>query len=107
MASSWNSLSSCFSKPDTTWSIMSSMRFLAAEMFSPSMPWASSQQAAAREDDILREIRQVNDEIPDEVMSAKIDRIEEITLHSLPTGTPKLAAMGARATSRFAPMYAR
>jgi len=30
-------------------------------------------------DDILREIRQVNDEIPDEVMSAKIDRIEEIT----------------------------
>ena len=37
------------------------------------------QQAAAREDDILREIRQVNEEIPDEVMSAKIDRIEEIT----------------------------
>ena len=37
------------------------------------------QQAAAREDDILREIRQVNDEIPDEAMSAKIDRIEEIT----------------------------
>ena len=37
------------------------------------------QQAAAREDDILREIRQINDEIPDAVMSAKIDRIEEIT----------------------------
>ena len=37
------------------------------------------QQAAAREDDILREIRQVNDSIPDAVMSAKIDRIEEIT----------------------------
>lgn len=37
------------------------------------------QEAAAREDDILREIRQVNDEIPDEAMSAKIDRIEEIT----------------------------
>ena len=37
------------------------------------------QEAAAREDDILREIRQVNDEIPDEIMSAKIDRIEEIT----------------------------
>ena len=31
------------------------------------------------EDSILREIRQVNDDIPDEVMSAKIDRIEEIT----------------------------
>lgn len=37
------------------------------------------QQAAAREDDILREIRQVNNEIPDAAMSAKIDRIEEIT----------------------------
>ncbi len=36
-------------------------------------------QAEAREDDILREIRQVNDSIPDEAMSAKIDRIEVIT----------------------------
>lgn len=36
-------------------------------------------QAAAEEDAILREIRQVNDDIPDEVMSEKIDRIEEIT----------------------------
>lgn len=32
-----------------------------------------------QDDDILREIRQVNDAIPDEAMSAKIDRIEEIT----------------------------
>lgn len=32
-----------------------------------------------QEDDILRQIRQVNDEIPDAAMSAKIDRIEEIT----------------------------
>lgn len=32
-----------------------------------------------QEDDILRQIRKVNDDIPDEVMSAKIDRIEEIT----------------------------
>ena len=39
----------------------------------------TAQQAAAREDDILREIRQVNDQIPDAAMSAKIDRIEEIT----------------------------
>ena len=39
----------------------------------------TAQEAAAREDDILREIRQVNDSIPDAVMSAKIDRIEEIT----------------------------
>lgn len=31
------------------------------------------------DDSILKEIRQVNDDIPDEVMSAKIDRIEEIT----------------------------
>ena len=38
-------------------------------------PEAQKQQ----DDAILREIRQVNDDIPDEVMSAKIDRIEEIT----------------------------
>ena len=42
-------------------------------------PEETPQEAAAREDDILREIRQVNDQIPDAVMSAKIDRIEEIT----------------------------
>ena len=35
--------------------------------------------AAARVADFLREIRLVNAEIPDELMSAKIDRIEEIT----------------------------
>ena len=34
---------------------------------------------AQADDSILREIRQVNDAIPDQVMSAKIDRIEEIT----------------------------
>jgi hypothetical protein len=42
-------------------------------------PEETAQEAAAREDDILREIRQVNDEIPDAVMSEKINRIEEIT----------------------------
>lgn len=42
-------------------------------------PRETAKQAEAREDDILRQIRQVNDDIPDEVMSAKIDRIEEIT----------------------------
>ena len=42
-------------------------------------PEETPQEAAAREDDILREIRQVNDQIPDAVMSAKIDRIEKIT----------------------------
>jgi len=36
-------------------------------------------KAIEREDDILREIRQVNGDIPDAAMSAKIDRIEEIT----------------------------
>jgi len=36
-------------------------------------------KAIEKEDDILREIRQVNGDIPDEAMSAKIDRIEEIT----------------------------
>ena len=39
----------------------------------------TAQEAAAREDDILQEIRQVNESIPDAEMSAKIDRIEEIT----------------------------
>lgn len=38
-----------------------------------------AEQAQLREDAILREIRQVNDDIPGEEMSAKIDRIEEIT----------------------------
>jgi len=42
-------------------------------------PQQTQAQAAAREDAILREIRQVNDDIPDAAMSAKIDRIEEIT----------------------------
>ncbi|MGN0984918.1 MAG: 5-bromo-4-chloroindolyl phosphate hydrolysis family protein [Candidatus Enterenecus sp.] len=37
------------------------------------------QEQAEQEDAILREIRQVNDAIPDAAMSAKIDRIEEIT----------------------------
>ena len=45
----------------------------------PPVQEETPQQAAAREDDILREIRQVNDAIPDEVMTAKIRRIEEIT----------------------------
>jgi len=45
----------------------------------PPVQEETPQEAAAREDDFLREIRQVNDDIPDEVMSAKIDRIEEIT----------------------------
>lgn len=39
----------------------------------------TSEEIQKAEDDILREIRRINDEIPDEVMSAKIDRIEEIT----------------------------
>ena len=42
-------------------------------------PEKAAEEVKKEEDDILREIRQVNDEIPDEVMSAKIDRIEEIT----------------------------
>ena len=39
----------------------------------------TEEEIKKEEDDILREIRQINDDIPDEVMSAKIDRIEEIT----------------------------
>ena len=39
----------------------------------------TAEEIKQEEDAILREIRQINDDIPDEVMSAKIDRIEEIT----------------------------
>lgn len=43
-------------------------------------PQPSAPQSARAEDHaILREIRQINDDIPGELMSAKIDRIEEIT----------------------------
>lgn len=43
-------------------------------------PQTRTAEEAAREDNaILREIREVNDSIPDPVMSRKIDRIEEIT----------------------------
>ncbi len=44
-------------------------------------PAKTKTDAEAEDEDakILREIRQVNDDIPDEVMSAKIDRIEELT----------------------------
>lgn len=39
----------------------------------------SAKAAEEEEDDILRQIREVNDQIPDASMTAKIDRIEEIT----------------------------
>ena len=44
-------------------------------------PEPAKTEAQAEDEDarILREIRQVNDDIPDEAMSAKIDRIEELT----------------------------
>jgi len=45
----------------------------------PEPEQAAEPMTEEQEDDILREIRQINDDIPDEVMSAKIDRIEEIT----------------------------
>jgi len=41
--------------------------------------WAGEQSRSEQEDDLLRQIRQVNDEIPDKAMSAKIRRIEEIS----------------------------
>ena len=37
------------------------------------------EEPASQEDEILREIRLINDLIPDPVISAKIDRIEEVT----------------------------
>jgi hypothetical protein len=39
----------------------------------------SEEEIKKEDDEILREIRQINAAIPDQVMSAKIDRIEEIT----------------------------
>ena len=42
-------------------------------------PVKTEAEAGDEDEKILREIRQVNDDIPDEVMSAKIDRIEELT----------------------------
>jgi len=53
---------------------LTEMGYQAPEPQSEPQPMTEEQ-----EDDILRQIRQVNDDIPDEVMSAKIDRIEEIT----------------------------
>ena len=58
---------------------LTEMGYHASEPKQEAPPEETPQEAAAREDDILREIRQVNDSIPDAVMSAKIDRIEEIT----------------------------
>lgn len=42
-------------------------------------PEPEPQTPPSQEDDVLREIRLINDLIPDPVISAKIDRIEEIT----------------------------
>ena len=57
--------------------------FLTEEGYRAPAPEAEEEKTAEEiqkeEDDILREIRRINDEIPDEIMSAKIDRIEEIT----------------------------
>lgn len=58
---------------------LTEMGYRAPEPKREASPEETAQEAAAREDNILREIRQVNDSIPDAVMSAKINRIEEIT----------------------------
>ena len=42
-------------------------------------PEPEKNQQPSQEDEILREIRLINDLIPDPVISAKIDRIEEVT----------------------------
>ncbi|HIS52030.1 MAG TPA: 5-bromo-4-chloroindolyl phosphate hydrolysis family protein [Candidatus Onthomonas avicola] len=46
-------------------------------------PKPAEDKTLTPEDKILQEIRRANDLIPDEVISAKIDRIEEITRHIL------------------------
>ena len=55
--------------------------FLTEEGYRAPEPEAAPtpEEQTRQDDDILREIRRVNDDIPDEEMSAKIDRIEEIT----------------------------
>ena len=58
---------------------LTEMGYRAPEPEEEADPQEKAEQDAQREDAILREIRQVNDEIPDEEMSAKIYRIEEIT----------------------------
>ena len=58
---------------------LTEMGYRAPEPEEEADPQEKAEQDAKREDAILREIRQVNDEIPDEEMSAKIYRIEEIT----------------------------
>lgn len=58
---------------------LTEMGYRAPEPEPEPTPEEARQAAEEKEDSILREIRQVNDEIPDEAMSAKIDRIEEIT----------------------------
>ena len=58
---------------------LTEMGYRAPEEKKAPAPEQARQKAEDSEDAILREIRQVNDEIPDEEMSAKIFRIEEIT----------------------------
>ena len=58
---------------------LTEMGYRAPEPEKDLSPEEKEERDAQREDAILQEIRQVNDDIPDEEMSAKIDRIEEIT----------------------------
>ena len=58
---------------------LTEMGYRAPEPEEEADPQEKAEQDAQREDAILREIRQVNDEIPDERMSAQIDLIERLT----------------------------
>ena len=59
--------------------MLTEMGYTAPEPEPEPQPEPEKNQQPSQEDEILREIRLINDLIPDPVISAKIDRIEEVT----------------------------
>ena len=59
--------------------ILTEMGYTEPEPEPEPQPEPEKNQQPSQEDEILREIRLINDLIPDPVISAKIDRIEEVT----------------------------
>ena len=59
--------------------MLTEMEYTEPEPEPEPQPEPEKNQQPSQEDEILREIRLINDLIPDPVISAKIDRIEEVT----------------------------
>ena len=59
--------------------MLTEMGYTESEPEPEPQPEPEKNQQPSQEDEILREIRLINDLIPDPVISAKIDRIEEVT----------------------------